>query len=220
MGSHDMTSWAVLGLGFMLGLRHATDADHVVAVSTIVSRSKTLRGAVLVGTLWGLGHTLTILLAGGAIVVFDLVVPPYVETFLETCVAAMLVALGAINVYAALAPRRDSTPADAQRPERVEPSLSLRPLFVGIVHGLAGSAAIALLVLTTIHSIAGALFYLALFGVGTIVGMAVLTFLVVVPVAAASRRFAALERYLAATTGVASVVFGILIAVRAFTDGA
>lgn len=211
-----MTIWAVLGLGFMLGLRHATDADHVVAVSTIVSRSKTLRSAVLVGMLWGLGHTFTILLVGGAIVVFDVVVPPYVETVLEACVATMLVTLGLINVYGAFVRHLDRPLADP--PSAPARSLSLRPLFVGIVHGLAGSAAIALLVLATIHSVAGALFYLALFGVGTIVGMALLTFLVVVPVAAASRRFVALERYLTATTGVASVVFGVLLAVRALFE--
>src|SRR5262245_16344070 len=139
-----MSVWAVLGLGFMLGLRHATDADHVVAVSTIVSRSKTLRSAVLVGALWGLGHTLTILLVGGAIVVFHVVVPPVLETLLEVCVATMLIVLGGLNLVGALA-RRDIRAGDGQslRPQP-ESAPSLRPLFVGIVHGLAGSAAIAL----------------------------------------------------------------------------
>ncbi|HTV18239.1 MAG TPA: high-affinity nickel-transport family protein [Polyangiaceae bacterium] len=210
-----MTPWAILGLGFMLGLRHATDADHVVAVSTIVSRSKTLRSAVLIGALWGLGHTLTILLVGGAIVVFHVVVPPGVDTVLELCVATMLIVLGGLNVFGALLQQHAAKHADHRAPAQPEARLSLRPLFVGIVHGLAGSAAIALLVLATIESVAGALLYLGLFGVGTIVGMALLTFLVVVPVAAASRRFVSLERYLAGFTGVASVAFGALLALRA-----
>ena len=201
-----MNLWSVLGLGFMLGLRHATDADHVVAVSTIVSRSRTLRSAVLVGSLWGLGHTLTILVVGGVIVVFNVVVPPSVETALELSVAAMLVMLGGVNLYSAVVTRK---PAQAlgvtSVPSGSESSrVPLRPLFVGIVHGLAGSAAIALLVLATIQSVAQALLYLAVFGVGTIAGMALLTCLVVVPVAAASRRFVSLERYLAGVTGAAT----------------
>jgi hypothetical protein len=212
-----MNLWSVLGLGFMLGLRHATDADHVVAVSTIVSRSQTLRSAVLIGMLWGLGHTVTILLVGGAIVVFNVVVPPSVETALELCVAAMLIVLGSINLFAAVFARKPS-PAQgvASKPPLRGPSpLPLRPLFVGIIHGMAGSAAIALLVLATIDGVARALLYLAVFGIGTIAGMAFLTCLVVVPVAAASRRFVALDRYLAGTTGAASLAFGAWLAVSA-----
>jgi high-affinity nickel permease len=198
----------------MLGLRHATDADHVVAISTIVSRSRTLRSAVLVGSLWGLGHTLTIVVVGGAIVVFNVVVPPSVETALELCVATMLVVLGGINLYsAAFGHRPEQASSVVSGPAASGPgSWPLRPLFIGIVHGLAGSAAIALLVLATIHSVARALLYLAVFGAGTIAGMALLTCLVVVPVAAASRRFVSLERYLAGMTGAASLVFGAWLA--------
>jgi high-affinity nickel permease len=214
-----MNLLSVLGLGFMLGLRHATDADHVVAVSTIVSRSRTLRSAVLIGMLWGLGHTLTILVVGGAIVIFNVVLPPSVETALELCVATMLVVLGGVNLYSATWGNRPE-PAVPSDPTRSGPSSwPLRPLFVGIVHGLAGSAAIALLVLATIQSVARALLYLGVFGVGTIAGMALLTCLVVVPVAAASRRFVSLERYLAGTTGAASVAFGAWLALSALFGG-
>jgi high-affinity nickel-transport protein len=211
-----MSVWSVLGLGFMLGLRHATDADHVVAVSTIVSRSRTLRGAMLVGALWGLGHTLTILLVGGAIVVFNVVVPPSIETVLEMCVATMLIVLGAVNLGGSFA-GRPSTASATGHAAGVERPLSLRPLFVGIVHGLAGSAAIALLVLASIRDVARALIYLGVFGVGTIAGMVLLTCVVVLPVAAASRRFAYLDRYLAGVTGAASLVFGALLVVRVVT---
>jgi hypothetical protein len=210
-----MTLWTVLGLGFMLGLRHATDADHVVAVSTIVSRSRTLRSAVLIGMLWGLGHTVTILIVGGAIVVFNLVVPPSMETALELCVATMLIVLGGINLYGAVFERHaHATPAGTEASQGERP-MSLRPLFVGIVHGLAGSAAIALLVLTTIQDVVRALLYLGIFGAGTIAGMALLTLLVVVPVAAASRRYVSIDRYLAGVTGAASFAFGTMLALRA-----
>lgn len=210
-----MNVWSVLGIGFMLGLRHATDADHVVAVSTIVSRSRTLQSAVRVGAFWGLGHTLTILVVGGAIVIFNVVVPPSVETALELCVATMLVVLGGVNLYSAMIAVK---PALRLPPEPLQSGSSrapLRPLFIGIVHGLAGSGAIALLVLATIQSAARALLYLTVFGVGTIVGMALLTCLVVVPVAAASRRFVSFERYLAGLTGSASLGFGAWLAYSA-----
>lgn len=203
-----MSFWTVLSLGFILGLRHATDADHVVAVSTIVSRSKTPRSAVAVGALWGVGHTLTILLVGGAIVVFGVVIPPALELGLELGVALMLMLLGAINVWGATVGR--AAPAGAH----TDSAASLRPLLVGIVHGLAGSAALALLVLGTIDSASRAVLYLAVFGAGTVAGMALLTLLVMVPVAAASRRFASLERSLAALTGAASLLFGTLLALR------
>jgi hypothetical protein len=210
-----MTLWTVLGLGFMLGLRHATDADHVVAVSTIVSRARTLRSAVLVGMLWGLGHTVTILVVGGAIVVFNLVVPPSMETALELCVATMLIVLGGINLYGAVFERHAHAIAAGAAGSRSERPMSLRPLFIGIVHGLAGSAAIALLVLTTIQDIVRALLYLGVFGAGTIAGMALLTLIVVVPVAAASRRYVSIDRYLAGVTGAASFAFGAMLALRA-----
>src|SRR5262245_40734713 len=97
-----MTLPAVLALGFFLGMRHATDADHVVAVSTIVSRQRTLRAAAPIGMLWGVGHTLTILLVGGAILLFGIVIPPRLGLGMELSVALMLVLLGALNVHAVL----------------------------------------------------------------------------------------------------------------------
>lgn len=217
LGSSVLTLWTVLGFGFMLGLRHATDADHVVAVSTIVSRSRTLRSAVLVAMLWGLGHTVTILLVGGSIVIFNLVISPSLETVLELCVATMLLVLGALNLYGAVFEGREARSPGGARSGVLTSGLptSLRPLFVGIVHGLAGSAAIALLVLATIQDAVRAVLYLGVFGVGTIAGMALLTLLVVVPVAAATRRFVSVERYLAGATGAASLAFGVMLALRA-----
>lgn len=200
--------WTVLGLGFVLGLRHALDADHLVAVSTIASRAKTGKAALVVGALWGLGHALTILVVGGAIVAFGVIVPARLEAALEFCVALMLIALGAFNIW--FAARRKRGPSDAAAEQRL---LALRPVAVGVVHGLAGSAAVALLVLTTIESATRAVIYLLVFGVGTTCGMAILTSFVVMPVAAASRRVAGLERYLSGFTGIASLAFGAVLAV-------
>jgi high-affinity nickel-transport protein len=208
---------ALLALGFFLGMRHATDADHVVAVTTIVSRKRTLAAALPVGALWGLGHTMTIVLVGGAIVLFGVVISPRLGLGMELSVAIMLVVLGAMNVWAFV---RDVPALAHDGPDghghggagKVPGFASLRPLLVGVVHGLAGSAAVALLVLGTIHDAAWALAYLLVFCVGTIAGMAVITAALAVPVVAAAERFARIHRALGVATGVASLAFGAAIA--------
>src|SRR5690606_9996513 len=130
-----MQTLTLLALGFTLGVRHAFDADHVAAITTIVTRHRSLSRAVLVGGLWGLGHTATLCVVGGAILILDLVIPPRVGLAMEFAVAVMLIGLGAWSLLSS--PLRE-----------VEPSVR-RPLLVGMVHGLAGSAAVALLVLAT-----------------------------------------------------------------------
>ena len=212
-----MNLLALLALGFFLGMRHATDADHVVAVTTIVSKKRTLRAALPVGALWGLGHTLTIVLVGGAIVLFGVVISPRLGLGMELSVALMLIVLGAMNVWAFVRDVPALTHPSGEGPSTHAhgPSLgvgALRPLLVGVVHGLAGSAAVALLVLDTIHDAAWALAYLLVFCAGTIAGMAVITAALAVPVVAAAERFARLHRGLGVATGLASLVFGAVIA--------
>jgi high-affinity nickel-transport protein len=165
----------------------------------------------MVGALWGLGHSLTILVVGGAIVAFGLIVPPRVEAALEFCVALMLIALGAFNVWDTLKKRSAGSEHPAGEPH-LHRAVSLRPIAIGVMHGLAGSAAIALLVLTTIESATRALLYLLVFGIGTTAGMALLTGAIVLPVAAASRRFVSLDRYLSGFTGIASLALGAFLA--------
>ena len=197
---------SILVLGFLLGMRHATDADHVVAVSTIVSRDRTLRGAVRIGSLWGLGHTLTILLVGGAIILFGLVIPPRLGLALELTVGLMLILLGARTL--------------AGHPHHHPAASTARPVLVGVVHGLAGSAAVALLVLGTLREPAWALGYLAVFGAGTIAGMVLITTALAMPLAVAARGFQRLERWIGVAAGVASVAFGLLVVYRVgFVDG-
>jgi cytochrome c biogenesis protein CcdA len=219
-----MTSLAaILALGFFLGMRHATDADHVVAVSTIVARERTLRAAAPIGVLWGLGHTVTIALVGGAIILFGIVIPPRVGLGMELSVALMLVLLGGLNVRSVLRDATAHAPSRAGHPPataEVHGGRSMRPLVIGVVHGLAGSAAVALLVLGSIRDVAAAAGYLLIFGAGTIAGMLLVTIALAVPIAAAARRFGRLHLGLRVATGVLSVVLGgVLVYEIGFVQG-
>ena len=219
-------------LGFVLGLQHATDPDHVVAVATIVTRESGFFGGARVGLLWGLGHTLALAAAGGAVVALDLTVPVNVARGLELLVAAMLVILGALRLreaacgIVAVAPSERVADHEHGRQARhgavhvhddghahvhPEPALldaaGIRAITVGAVHGIAGTAAVALLVLATLHTAFAAAVYLAVFGLGTLAGMTALTALMAYPAA----RLAGVPKMRAAmgvVSGVAAIVFG------------
>ena len=193
------TASSILVLGFILGMRHALDPDHVVAVGAIVSRQRTLSSASRVGALWGVGHSATILLVGGAIVVFRLAIPARLGLALELLVALMLVLLGVRNL------RRDD-------PDQSGVGSAARPIAVGFVHGLAGSAFVAMLVLSAIREPVVGLLYLAIFGAGTIAGMTLITAAIAAPSRWAVGRVQAMQRYLQVASGVASVVFGLVLA--------
>src|SRR5688500_15823099 len=190
---------AVLLAGFLLGMRHATDPDHVIAVSTIVTRFRSIGRAAGVGALWGVGHTATILLVGGSIIVFRVTIPPRLGLGMGLIVATMLIVLGAANVFRARSADDDAV---------VAPS---RPVTIGFVHGLAGSAAIALLVLGAIEEPWWSVAYLLLFGVGTIAGMMLVTTAMAVPLQLAAGRIGGLQRRLQLASGMVSVVFGLLM---------
>ena len=195
---------SILLLGFVLGMRHATDPDHVVAVTTIVSDERSLWRASSIGAVWGVGHSITILAVGGAIVIFRLVIPPRLGLLLEFCVAVMLILLGTLT----LSGRRVGSAASMAR-----------PLVVGIVHGLAGSAFVALLVLAAVPGAMLQLLYLALFATGTIAGMALITIVVALPSAVTARRFVRVQGYLRVASGLASLVFGIALVQRGVSQG-
>ncbi|HEX5633229.1 MAG TPA: hypothetical protein VFX50_08375, partial [Gemmatimonadales bacterium] len=152
------------------------------------------------------GHSLTVLAVGGAIVAFRLVIPPRVGLGLEFGVALMLILLGFANLR--------HTHADA-----APPAGTWRPLLVGTVHGLAGSAAVALLVLATITDTVAALGYLAVFGLGTIVGMMIVTVMLAAPALYAASRVHRLQRGIRLAAGALSVVFGVLLARELVVDG-
>ena len=200
---------SVLALGYLLGMRHATDPDHVVAVTTIVTQQRSLARAARTGMLWGIGHTTTILLAGGAIVVLKLQIgqiPPRVGLSLELAVAVMLIVLGLLTL--------------AGNDRRVSQSTA-RPITIGFVHGLAGSAAVATLPqVALIPDPWWAVAYLAVFGVGTIVGMLLATASIAAPSLLAVRRFSSMHRTLRVASGMASIAFGLLLVHRiGFVDG-
>jgi high-affinity nickel-transport protein len=204
-----MTPLTVLGLGFVLGMRHATDVDHVAAVTAMARRERSLRGALSLGTLWGLGHTLTVVLVGGAMVAFGVAIPERLGQTLEFLVAVMLVALGIMNFA-----RREHARHQAGRVPAV------RPVLVGIVHGLAGSAAVALLVLATLREPLWAFCYLVVFGIGTMLGMAMLTATITLPLGALIERFGGLERPLVRGLGVVSIAVGLWVGYQVgFVDG-
>ena len=206
-----MTSLStVLALGCLLGMQHAMDPDHVVAVSTLVSRENTAKRALRIGAMWGLGHSLMVLLIGVLMIVGRVMISSRVSAAFEFGVAAMLVLLGVLNL-------RRTRKIEAAMPAHAHDQpqhFLLRSMMVGIVHGLAGSAAVALVVLTSIHDAQLALLYLALFAVGTIVGMTALTTLFSVSIAAAMKRFATLDGLLPRITGVLSIVCGLCVAYR------
>src|SRR5438477_557535 len=191
---------ALLGLGLILGMRHATDPDHVMAVTAIAARSRRPAAAAGIGALWGVGHTLTIFVVGAAIILFNLAVPARVGLTMEFAVGIALAIVGCLNV----AGRRGvmSNVADAGGVPR------LRSFLVGLVHGLAGSAAVALLVLATVREPRAACLYLAVFGVGTLLGMALITTGFALPLAMAAKRWGGTGRLIRLSTGTLSLLFG------------
>ena len=217
-----MTSFFTISLlGLVLGMRHATDPDHVIAVTTIVSKQRGVGKAGLIGVIWGLGHTLTIFLVGAAIILFKVAIPARLGLAMELSVGLMLILLGVLNLTGVL--QRilgrflpgSTAPGAADFTERATQSIGLfnvlRPLVVGIVHGLAGSAAVALLVMTTIRDPWREIGYLLIFGFGTVLGMMAITALVALPFVYTARRLSGWNRGMAVVSGLLSVSFGIFL---------
>ncbi|HEY3064674.1 MAG TPA: high-affinity nickel-transport family protein [Methylomirabilota bacterium] len=243
------TGVSAILLGFVLGVQHATDPDHLVAVATIVTRERRFRDGAGIGALWGLGHMLTLTIAGALVLALGARPGPRVSTGLELVVAAMLVVLGIVRLREAsrgidsvepshLAADHDHVGAEALHSHahlhgvhvhahpHLHPSrrllaalgagrrwLAARAVLVGAVHGMAGTAAVSLLVLTTLPSVMSGFLYLLVFGIGTLLGMTAMTAAMAYPVAVAARgrRW---RRGLAVGAGLGSVVFGLLYAAR------
>jgi ABC-type nickel/cobalt efflux system permease component RcnA len=224
----------VLGLGLVYGLKHATEADHIVAVTTIVSEHRKLGRAALVGAMWGVGHTASLLLVGAGVLALRIAIPEIVSSWLEFVVALMIIVLGAIAIRRALRSRVDIhvhkhshdgvqhthvhfhnhetehalTPAQHSHSHAIA-RVGLKPIVVGAVHGLAGSAALTLLVLTQIDSGLMGMLYLGVFGVGSIAGMLLMSGLLGLPFVLSSRSLSAIHYKLQLLAGALSIVFGI-----------
>jgi high-affinity nickel-transport protein len=253
---------SLLFLGLFLGMRHATDADHIVAIATIVSRQRSLRGSALIGAAWGVGHTITVTAVGAAIILFGLVIPPRLGLSMEFAVGVMLVVLGVLTLTGmgrAIGAAASQQGTDGRAPDlhdhvhahgdyvhrhvhghgphehghgdsplaRLDRRLGrltlyqfLRPFVVGLVHGLAGSAAIALMVLSVIRDPIYAACYLLLFGLGTIGGMMLITVVLAAPFAFTSLNLPRFNLQLRVASGLISFVFGlVLIYGNGFADG-
>jgi hypothetical protein len=244
-------------LGFFLGMRHATDADHVVAIATIVSRERSVKGSALIGAAWGVGHTVTVLTVGAAIILFGVVIPPRLGMAMEFAVGVMLLLLGVLTLaglgrsgpaHAHVGPpplgheldvhdhlhahgdyvhghlhshgpgahghADEDTPLarfDRSGLGRIAFYGSLRPFVIGLVHGLAGSTAVALMILSVITEPVAALIYLLLFGLGTIVGMILITLILSAPFAFTAVSLPKFNWRLRFASGLVSCFFGMVL---------
>jgi cytochrome c biogenesis protein CcdA len=239
---------ALAGFGFLLGMRHATDADHVIAVTTILNRSNRFLHGTFIGAIWGLGHTITVLVVGIGIIAFGVVIPPAVGLAMEFAVALMLILLGILSLSGGMSRlvERFTPPAPmhghphehlhAHDPgadvhahghahlhgHGTDPGLVAtfgwfqlgRPLVVGLVHGLAGSAAVAFLVLSdlAINDTGQAIVYLLIFCAGVAAGMAILTTVIGLPFLASRARSERINRWLTVGSGILSLSFGLYLA--------
>jgi ABC-type nickel/cobalt efflux system permease component RcnA len=253
---------SIIAVGFFLGMRHATDPDHVIAITTIVTRQRQLRRAAMTGAFWGVGHTLTIVVVGVLIILFNVVIPARLGLSMEFSVAFMLIVLGIMNIAAfmrsasAISARANTdseavhahphahgdyvhTHAHGHSPEthshrsdktplelldRLFGKLALyrpiRPFIVGVVHGLAGSAAVALLVLAAIPNPRWAVVYLLVFGAGTIGGMTLITMSIASAFTFMGKGRQKFSHRLGLVSGVLSLAFGMLLVYQiGFTGG-
>ena len=229
----SLSTLAVLGIGLVFGLRHATEVDHVVAVSTIVSQHKNVLRSAAVGAMWGAGHTAALLVIGALVLSLRVAIPERVSGWLEFGVALMIIGLGISALWRAL--RRSSEvhvhqhSHDGQSHKHVhfhekqtrhEPSshsahshdvsrIGWKPLLIGTMHGLAGSGALTLLVLTQISSPWVGMLYLGIFGVGSIVGMLLMSGLIGLPFALTSRNLTHVHHRLQTVAAILSICFGL-----------
>ena len=208
-----MTGLSVLLLGIGLGLRHATDADHVVVVSALVQREPGVWRAARIAALWGAGHTVAFLALGLLIVLAEVRIPEAFEHGAELLVALMLIGFGIWHLV-----RSRGTGAGETVPS-VGPGASARPLVIGLVHGLAGSAGIALLAATAIGTRPLAVAYLGLVALGTVIGMVALTVLMSRPISWTMRREGRLRSAITVLAAMLSIALGLAVLVRAAASG-
>jgi hypothetical protein len=230
-----MNEFGVLMIGFLLGIKHATEADHLAAVATLVTRQHSLAQSVRHGAAWGIGHTLTLLLFGGMVLALGTSVSQHAALLLEIAVGGMLIGLGG-NVLYRLVRQRIHIHVHTHRPgvrhvhvhshtgadvygnaahEHAHPEkLPWRALAVGMTHGMAGTAALIVVSLGAVQSWTAGLAYIALFGAGSIVGMASLSVVIAIPLRLTAPRLGGLYHSLTALIGCFSCALGMLMVYR------
>jgi MFS family permease len=225
----SLSTASVLAFGFVLGLKHAVEVDHLAAVSTIVSERKSLLSSMVVGGLWGVGHTISLLIAGFLVILLHVEISERMALLLEFCVGLMLIALGAnalrklwrgghlhlhmhshggrAHVHPHIHNGKQETEAHTHHGLRP----GMRPLLVGMVHGLAGSAALMLLVLSTITRPLVGFVYIVIFGIGSIGGMMIMSALVSLPLYLTATRFTRANLMMRGLAGLFSLSFGLFV---------
>jgi len=227
----DSSISVILATGFIYGLQHALDPDHLVAVSTIVSEHKSVSRSSLVGTFWGVGHTSSLLFVSLIVLFLRASIPENIARWMEAPVALMLIALGVTTIIRAIRERGlrihthshshdESTPhkhlhihldeEHVHQHRRLK--IGKRPFLVGLVHGIAGSAALTLLVLVKIPSVALGLLYIGVFGIGSIGGMLLMSGLIGLPFALTARRYEFLNGGIRLVAGAVSILYGLVLA--------
>jgi len=204
-----MSVFSILLVGLLLGMKHATEADHLAAVATLATRQVSLAQTLRQGVAWGVGHTLSLMLFGGAVFVLGQAISPSLEQALETAVGIMLMGLGADVLRRLVVERthffeRGHGPKDGH----------VRALAVGMMHGLAGSAALVMLSLKSLPSWSIGLGYIAVFGVGSIIGMALLSAAIALPLRLSAGRLLGLHRSMTCLVGLFSCALGAYMVVE------
>lgn len=206
-----------LFLGFLLGVKHAFEADHVIAVSTIAAEQKNPFTSSLIGTFWGIGHTTTLFLIGLLVLLLKLSIPEKASLVFELFVGVMLILLGLRVLFQVRNMIHSHVHVHGKRKHEHTHVHSggkklhyhHRSFFIGIIHGLAGSGALMILVLSTINSLITGLFYIIIFGLGSILGMTIMSFFIGIPFFYAGKHVPAIDRILRLVAGLLSIVFGI-----------
>ncbi|MES9857418.1 MAG: urease accessory protein [Sedimenticola sp.] len=219
---------SVILLGFLVGMQHATEADHMAAVASLATRSRSARETARQGLFWGIGHTLTLFFFGGLVLAMDSLVPQQLSHLLELAVGVMLVLLGgdvlrrlirdrihfhthqhgATQHFHAHSHYPGKPHNDAAHHHKHPKRLALRSLLVGMTHGMAGSAALIVLALESVSSTAQGLLYIALFGVGSIFGMLILAMVISLPLRYSAGALTWAHNGLVATVGLVTVGLG------------
>jgi ABC-type nickel/cobalt efflux system permease component RcnA len=226
----------ILGIGLLFGLKHATEVDHVVAVSTIASQQRNVLRSALVGALWGAGHTASLLIVGIVVLALRIAIPESVSSWFEFGVALMIIGLGAAALLRSLRRRGDlhvhehshdgvshvhvhfheseTRHRARQKHNHTVSAIGIKPVLIGMMHGLAGSGALTLLVLTQIKSAWVGLMYLAVFGLGSVAGMILMSGLIGLPFALTARNLTSVHYRMQMVAAVVSIAFGLWYAYK------
>ncbi len=217
-------SISLLGLGFLLGVKHAFDIDHIAAISTITSNQTSIKKSSLLGIFWGLGHTIALLAIGFILLLFKITIPERIALSLEFIVGIMLILLGfnvlikinknKIHLHSHMHGNQEHMHFHSHKSTKTHKHEHLqlnKSLFIGLIHGLAGSAAITLLILATINSFFLGLFYILIFGVGSVIGMVIISSIISLPFRLIPNNLQKTQKILRITTGLFSIIIGLTV---------